>query len=169
MNGTYGPAAEKAREFVAVLKSALAIPVKTWDERLTSVQANRVLIETGMRREKRKEKSGPDRGGHFAAKLSGQPQPVKFKLTIAYDGTGYAGWQVQKTGVGVQQRVEEAIAKIFPGATRLHSSSRTDAGVHALGMVAQVEIPGRPGQNARRQNGRGHQCLSARATSGSWP
>ena len=41
--------------------------------------------------------------------------PVKFKLTIAYDGTGYAGWQAQKTGVGVQQRVEEAIGKIFPG------------------------------------------------------
>jgi tRNA pseudouridine38-40 synthase len=66
---------------------------------------------------------------------------VKFKLTIAYDGTAYAGWQMQKTGVGVQQRVQEAIAKIFPGATRLHSSSRTDTGVHALGMVAQVEIP----------------------------
>lgn len=66
---------------------------------------------------------------------------MKFKLTIAYDGTGYAGWQTQKTGVGVQQRVEEAMGKIFPGATRLHSSSRTDAGVHALGMVAQVEIP----------------------------
>ncbi len=66
---------------------------------------------------------------------------MKFKLTIAYDGTGYAGWQAQKTGVAVQQRVEEAIVKIFPGATRLHSSSRTDAGVHALGMVAQVEIP----------------------------
>jgi len=56
MNGTYGPAAEKALEFVAVLKSALAIPVKTWDERLTSVQANRVLIETGMRRDKRKQR-----------------------------------------------------------------------------------------------------------------
>jgi putative Holliday junction resolvase len=56
MNGTYGPAAEKAREFVGVLKSVLTIPVKTWDERLTSVQANRFLIETGMRREKRKER-----------------------------------------------------------------------------------------------------------------
>jgi tRNA pseudouridine38-40 synthase len=66
---------------------------------------------------------------------------VKFKLTIAYDGTGYAGWQAQKTGVGVQQRIEEAIAKIFAGASRLHSSSRTDAGVHALGLAAQVEIP----------------------------
>jgi tRNA pseudouridine38-40 synthase len=69
---------------------------------------------------------------------------VKFKLIIAYDGASYAGWQVQATGIGVQQRVEEAIAKIFPGASRLHSSSRTDAGVHALGMVAQVEIPGAP-------------------------
>jgi tRNA pseudouridine38-40 synthase len=66
---------------------------------------------------------------------------VKFKLTIAFDGTAYAGWQAQKTGVAVQQRVEEAVAKIFPAATRLHSSSRTDAGVHALGMVAQMEIP----------------------------
>ena len=66
---------------------------------------------------------------------------MKFKLTIAYDGTNYAGWQVQKIGLGVQQRVEEALAKIFPGVKRIHSSSRTDTGVHALGMVAHVEIP----------------------------
>lgn len=66
---------------------------------------------------------------------------LHFKLTVAYDGGGYAGWQVQKTGIGVQQRVEEAIARIFSGASRLRSSSRTDTGVHALGMVAQVEIP----------------------------
>ena len=56
MNGTYGPAAEKARGFVAAIKRVLTIPVKTWDERLTSVQANRFLIEAGMRREKRKTK-----------------------------------------------------------------------------------------------------------------
>src|SRR5580704_10133197 len=68
---------------------------------------------------------------------------MKLKLTIAYDGSNYAGWQTQKTGVGVQQRVEEAIAKIFPGAGPLRSSSRTDTGVHALGMVADVEIPAR--------------------------
>lgn len=66
---------------------------------------------------------------------------MKFKLTIAYDGTNYAGWQVQTSGLGVQQLVEEAIARLFRGATRLHSSSRTDAGVHALGMVAQFEVP----------------------------
>ncbi len=66
---------------------------------------------------------------------------LKFKLTIAYDGTNYEGWQVQRTGLGVQQRVEEALAKLFPSVKRIHSSSRTDAGVHALGMVAHVEIP----------------------------
>lgn len=65
---------------------------------------------------------------------------LKFKLTIAYDGTEYAGWQVQKTGIGVQQRVEEALEKLFPGTGRIHSSSRTDTGVHALGMAAHVEI-----------------------------
>ncbi len=65
---------------------------------------------------------------------------LKFKLTIAYDGTNYAGWQVQTTGIGVQQRVEEALAKLFPSVGRIHSSSRTDTGVHALGMVAHVEI-----------------------------
>jgi tRNA pseudouridine38-40 synthase len=65
---------------------------------------------------------------------------LKFKLTIAYDGTNYAGWQVQQSGIGVQQRVEEALQKLFPSVGRIHSSSRTDTGVHALGMVAHVEI-----------------------------
>ena len=47
MDGSYGPAAEKVQTFVAVLKNAIAIPIKTWDERLTSAQANRVLIQGG--------------------------------------------------------------------------------------------------------------------------
>jgi len=68
-------------------------------------------------------------------------EKLKFKLVIAYDGTGYEGWQVQKIGTGVQQIVETALAKLFPCAPRLHSSSRTDTGVHALGMVAHFEIP----------------------------
>jgi len=66
---------------------------------------------------------------------------LKFKLVIAYDGTAYQGWQWQRIGLGVQQRVEEALAKLFPSAPRLHSSSRTDTGVHALGMVAHFEVP----------------------------
>lgn len=66
---------------------------------------------------------------------------LKFKLTIAYDGTRYAGWQVQKIGLGVQQVIEEAVGRLFAHASRLHGSSRTDTGVHALGMVAHLEIP----------------------------
>jgi len=66
---------------------------------------------------------------------------LKFKLTLAYDGTQYEGWQVQKTGTGVQEKVEAALAKLFPSHPRVHSSSRTDTGVHALGMLAHFEAP----------------------------
>jgi putative holliday junction resolvase len=56
MDGSYGPAALKVQEFVNVLKSAVTVPIKTWDERLTSTQANRFLIEANVRRDKRKQK-----------------------------------------------------------------------------------------------------------------
>ncbi len=56
MDGSYGPAALKVQTFVAVLKETLTIPLKTWDERLTSTQANRFLIQANVRREKRREK-----------------------------------------------------------------------------------------------------------------
>jgi putative Holliday junction resolvase len=56
MDGSYGPAALKAQEFVAVLGAAVTIPIKTWDERLTSAQANRFLIQANVRRDQRKEK-----------------------------------------------------------------------------------------------------------------
>lgn len=56
MDGSYGPAALKVQEFVAVLKETIAIPIKMWDERLTSTQANRFLIQANVRRDKRKEK-----------------------------------------------------------------------------------------------------------------
>ena len=56
MDGSYGPAAAKVREFVAVLKETIAIPVQTWDERLTSAQANRFLIQADVSRKDRKTK-----------------------------------------------------------------------------------------------------------------
>ena len=56
MDGSYGPAALKVQEFIAVLKDLVAIPIKTWDERLTSAQAQRFLIEGGVRRQERKQK-----------------------------------------------------------------------------------------------------------------
>ena len=56
MNGTYGPAAQKVQEFVAALRRVITLPIKLLDERLTSVQANRLLIQGNVRREDRKEK-----------------------------------------------------------------------------------------------------------------
>ena len=54
MDGSYGPAAQKVEVFASALKSALAVPIKLWDERLTSTMANRILIQGNVRREKRK-------------------------------------------------------------------------------------------------------------------
>lgn len=56
MDGSYGPAAEKVREFVHVLKETVTVPVRTWDERLTSVQAHRLLAEAGKSARQRKDK-----------------------------------------------------------------------------------------------------------------
>ena len=56
MDGSYGPAAQKVDTFVGVLKMATTIPIKLWDERLTSTMANRVMIQGNVRRDKRKEK-----------------------------------------------------------------------------------------------------------------
>lgn len=56
MDGSYGPASLKVQEFVAVLKSILALRIQTWDERLTSVQANRFLARAEVRGRQRKEK-----------------------------------------------------------------------------------------------------------------
>jgi len=58
------------------------------------------------------------------------------KLTIEYDGTRYSGWQIQPNGLAIQQVIEEALERLTGERVRLRSSGRTDAGVHARGMVA---------------------------------
>src|SRR4051812_46589410 len=55
MDGTYGPAAEKARNFINALAKEIPVPIKTWDERLTSAQANRILIAADVSRKNRKQ------------------------------------------------------------------------------------------------------------------
>ena len=55
MDGSYGPAAQKVQAFVESIKRDVAVPIKLMDERLTSVMANRVLIQGNVRRDKRKE------------------------------------------------------------------------------------------------------------------
>lgn len=56
MDGTYGPAAQKVQEFIAALQPELPVPIKALDERLTSAQANRVLLQGNVRRADRKQK-----------------------------------------------------------------------------------------------------------------
>ena len=64
---------------------------------------------------------------------------MRWKLTIAYEGGSYAGWQSQPGGEAVQDVVEGALAKITGGRTVLHGAGRTDAGVHALGQCAHFD------------------------------
>lgn len=62
-------------------------------------------------------------------------------LTIAYDGTDYAGWQRQSGQMTVQERLEAAFAVIFGQRVPVEGAGRTDAGVHAFGQAAHVVLP----------------------------
>lgn len=63
-----------------------------------------------------------------------------FKLTLAYDGTQYGGWQLQPNTVTIQQVMETALARIVGRPVRVHGSGRTDAGVHARAQVASCAL-----------------------------
>lgn len=65
---------------------------------------------------------------------------MRVRLVLEYDGTAYAGWQIQSNGRTVQAVVEEALTRLTGEFLRLHPSGRTDAGVHARGMVAHFTI-----------------------------
>ena len=60
----------------------------------------------------------------------------RVKLVIAYDGTDFSGWQIQKNARSVQDEIEKALAVIHDGQIRVTGSGRTDQGVHARGQVA---------------------------------
>ena len=61
---------------------------------------------------------------------------MQILLTIAYDGTNYAGWQRQENAVAVQEKIEDALSQLLNRPVSVTASSRTDAGVHALGQQA---------------------------------
>jgi tRNA pseudouridine38-40 synthase len=62
------------------------------------------------------------------------------KLTLAYDGTRFVGWQRQASGESIQGLVEEALSRLEGGPITAHGAGRTDAGVHAEGQVASARV-----------------------------
>ncbi len=65
---------------------------------------------------------------------------MDYRLTIAYRGTAYAGWQRQDNALAVQQVVEEALEDLLGHRAKVHGAGRTDAGVHARGQTAHLRM-----------------------------
>jgi len=62
------------------------------------------------------------------------------KLTVAYDGTDFVGWQRQASGTSIQGLIEDALSTIDNRRVTVHGAGRTDAGVHATGQVASARL-----------------------------
>jgi tRNA pseudouridine38-40 synthase len=98
----------------------------------------------------------------------------RYKLTIEYDGTAYAGWQVQQNQPSIQGVIESAIRQISGVQATVQGAGRTDAGVHALAQVAHVDVPKSWDpfvlRNAINGNMRGHRIavLAAEEVSGAF-
>jgi len=65
----------------------------------------------------------------------------RYALKIEYDGKPYHGWQRQRDVPSVQQAIETALSKIMPDSPEIQGAGRTDAGVHATGQVAHMDLP----------------------------
>ena len=72
--------------------------------------------------------------------ISDPRREMNYRVTLAYDGTGYLGWQMQAGGRTIQGELEAALARLNGGPVVAHGAGRTDAGVHALGQVVSFRL-----------------------------
>ncbi len=72
------------------------------------------------------------------------PGFVRIRMRLAYDGRRFQGWQSQAEGEAVQDHLETAVAKLVGKRMVIQGAGRTDAGVHALGQVAHMDVPPKP-------------------------
>jgi tRNA pseudouridine38-40 synthase len=88
--------------------------------------------------------TGNNRFPDCTSKLQGNPAVTsQFVLVVEYNGSGYAGFQLQKSHPTVQGELEKALVKLTGNFCRVYVSSRTDSGVHALGQVVSFKTPSR--------------------------
>lgn len=66
----------------------------------------------------------------------------RYRIDVAYDGTNYAGWQIQPKDVTVQEMLQKALTRLTGANVKVHGSGRTDRGVHAKKQVAHFDLPG---------------------------
>ena len=75
---------------------------------------------------------------------------MRYKLTLEYDGSGFVGWQRQSNGLSVQEVIETAVERFCGEAVRVFGAGRTDAGVHARGQCAHLDLANDPAPDVVR-------------------
>ena len=89
-----------------------------------------------------------------ACENGGRVVSNRLRITVAYDGRPFDGWQSQARGNTIQDHLETAFAKLCGGPRiTIHGSGRTDAGVHAVGQVAHADVPDRARHTPERWRG----------------